>query len=184
MRLVPRVGVEPASAGASPGSDAGFERGLSHARLLSLLHYSPRTGKFTWIAGRNDGLEAGTNSWAGYRVIRVDGIQYRAHRLAWFYMTGSCPVGEIDHRNTIRNDNRFRNLRDTTNAVNQQNRRRALRRNRTGLLGVSRVRDTDRFKASIHSEGRDIHLGCFDDPNAAHAAYLSAKRELHAGCTL
>lgn len=188
MRGMPRVGVEPGGSIAGPSCDAGFERGPSRARLRELLRYSKTTGDFHWRTPRSGcrvGAAAGTTSKStGYRLIRIDGVQLRAHRLAWLYVKGKWPEGDIDHWNTIRDDNRFDNLRDVAPLLNQQNRRQALRRNRTGLLGVSRIKDTGRFKANIHHNGKDIYLGCFDEPEAAHASYVAAKRQLHAGCTL
>ncbi|WP_428999737.1 HNH endonuclease signature motif containing protein [Stenotrophomonas maltophilia] len=47
---------------------------------------------------------------------------YRQHRLAWLYMTGQWPSGEIDHINHDRSDNRWHNLRDVSHQANQQNR--------------------------------------------------------------
>ena len=35
-----------------------------------------------------------------------------------------------------------------------------------------------------HPTGKKLYLGSFPTPEAAHAAYLAAKRKLHAGCTL
>ena len=41
----------------------------------------------------------------------------------------------------------------------------------------------DRFRAQITVNGRTVHIGMFDTPEDAHAAYLLKKAELHAiGC--
>jgi hypothetical protein len=42
----------------------------------------------------------------------------------------------------------------------------------------------DGFVARIVSEGRRTYLGIFETPEAAHEAYVQAKRELHQGCTI
>lgn len=158
---------------------------LPAARVRELLHYDKATGRFTWLVSRPGapaGSEAGTINNNGYRLIAVDGVRYRAHRLAWLWVKGVWPAGEIDHRNTKRSDNRWRNLRQATFEHNQQNRRRALRTNRLGLLGVSKA--GCRFRATIFYGGKDRHLGTFDTAAEAHAAYVAAKRQHHPGCTL
>lgn len=55
--------------------------------------------------------------------------------------------------------------------------------NATGLLGVSKA-DSRGFRARIFYAGKETHLGTFKTPEDAHAAYLAAKRRLHAGCTI
>jgi len=41
-----------------------------------------------------------------------------------------------------------------------------------------------RFSAEIRIDGRRHYLGRFDTKDAAHAAYISAKRRLHPGRTI
>jgi len=118
----------------------------------------------------------------GYVRIRASGTRFLAHRLAWFYVHGTWPVGEIDHINGDRSDNRIANLRDVSRLTNRQNMRRAQADNRSGLLGVSLA--NNRCKASIRSGGKNHHLGYFSSPEAAHAAYVAAKRQRHDGCTI
>lgn len=158
---------------------------LTAERLRCLLDYDPATGHFTRKVGRQgagQGERAGCLRFGGYIQIGIDGRKYRAHRLAWLYVTGEWPKGEIDHINGDPADNRILNLRDVPNIVNQQNRSRPMKRNVTGFLGVSAWKG--RYKAAIHAAGRDRHLGTFDTPEEAHAAYVGAKRVLHEGSTL
>jgi hypothetical protein len=49
----------------------------------------------------------------GYRYIEIDGVEYKACDLAWLYVHGAWPIGEIQHINGNRDDNRLVNLRDT-----------------------------------------------------------------------
>jgi hypothetical protein len=159
--------------------------GLTAERLRELLHYDKATGIFTWVSARRGthaGSVAGCINNNGYWLITVDGVKYRAHRLAWLWVKGKWPPSEVDHRNTKRSDNRWRNLRLATFEHNQQNRRRAMVTNKVGLLGV---RESGvRFSAGIFHSGKDWHLGTFDTPEEAHAAYVAAKRKHHPGCTL
>src|SRR5665213_3102737 len=107
---------------------------LTQARLKKLLHYDPLTGMFTWriTHGRHDRWKAGARAGNLHKsdrrwLIRIEGIRYKAHRLAWLYMTGRWPRDQIDHKDTDSSNNVFTNLREATNAQNQQNRRRAMR---------------------------------------------------------
>lgn len=161
---------------------------LTAGRLRELLHYDPATGVFTWLVHRQRhraGTVAGSPHSAGYIEIGVCGRSYLAHRLAWLYVHGEWPARDVDHRNGIKTDNRIDNLRDVTKVVNLQNRRGAAAGNVSGLLGVSKsAAKCGRWFARLQVNGRQKSLGSFDSPEAAHAAYLTAKRQLHEGCTL
>lgn len=159
---------------------------LQLSRLHEVLHYKPETGEFVWRVSMNGramaGSVAGTKSIGGYMQIRVDGGQYKAHRLAWFYVNGSWPKWHVDHVNGIRSDNRIENLRQASPMVNAQNRRNASCNNKSGFLGVSRRREG--WRASIQSQGIRYELGIFQTAEQAYSAYVEAKRRLHDGCTL
>jgi hypothetical protein len=155
-------------------------------KLMERLAYEPKSGHFRWrIAPSNQhpaGSLAGSMNSKGYAVIRTLGALHLAHRLAWLFVHGAWPSGHIDHINGVRSDNRLENLRDVSRSVNLQNQRHARSDNKAGLLGVKRARKG--FEARISADGQYLHLGTFDTPAAAHAAYLAAKRQLHKGCTL
>lgn len=164
---------------------------LTPARLRELLDYDPFTGVFTrkidlllprggikiragTVAGSADGL--------GYLRIRVDTRKYKAHRLAFLYMTDQWPVHEVDHINGVRDDNRWSNLRDVTRSVNQQNQRGPTATNSTGLMGAHRR--PYNFASQIQIDGKNVLLGSFKTKEEAHEAYITAKRAHHAGCTI
>ena len=162
---------------------------ISAERLRELLSYDPDTGEFTWAIARPKcipGTQAGNSSHPrGYIQIRVDRRRYYAHRLAWLYMTGAWPAGEIDHINGIRSDNSFSNLRSVTRAENSQNLLRANTGSKVGLLGVSvRHQNPELFVAQIRIDGKPTCLGFFHSKEEAHEAYLSAKRKHHPFSTL
>jgi len=156
---------------------------LTAERMRQLLHYDPELGWFMWTMDMSSkclaGSIAGTVDAYGYHVIHIGGRQYKAHRLAWLWVTGRWPRLGIDHRDTNKSNNEWGNLREATVGENVQNARRARRNNRSGLLGVAPNRK--RWSASITTGGRRQHLGTFDSPELAHAAYLAAKRQQHEG---
>lgn len=156
---------------------------LTAERLRALVSYDKITGILTWrVAARGitTGAVAGSARKDGYRVVRVDGALYLAHRLAWLYVHGVWPDGKLDHHDRCRDNNRITNLREATNELNAQNRGSAQSNSRTGLLGVSRKRG--KWTAEIASEGVKYRLGSFDTPEAAHKTYMQFKRLLHVGC--
>jgi len=97
-------------------------------------------------------------------------------------MTGVWPEFEIDHKNTIKSDNHWKNLRDKTHAFNMQNQRKAQSNSKTGVQGVSPNRKG--FRARIGLGKKNHHLGTFPTQKEASAVYLAAKRKLHPGCTI
>lgn len=156
---------------------------LSAARLRELLHYNPETGVFTWrVAGKGIpfiGAIAGGINRRGYWRIGVDLHRYMANVLAWLYMTGEWPTDDVDHKNGVRHDNRWDNLRPATRAVNNQNQRRARVDNKAGSLGVSPNRK--KWAASITLDGSKTHLGSYATREEAYGVYLEAKRRMHEG---
>ena len=161
-------------------------RVLTTGRLREVLAYDADTGIFTRLersaAKVRIGDIAGGIDPQGYTLIRVDLKRYRAHRLAWLYMTEVWPDGQIDHINGIRSDNTWGNLRDVTNTINCQNKHQARSDNKSGFLGVSR--DKKAWRAVITINGARKYLGRHETPEIAYAAYLKAKRRYHEGCTI
>lgn len=157
--------------------------------VRSKLHYDPSTGVFTWrdtcTHKSRVGTVAGRLNSIGYWEIGLGSKLYKAHRLAWLYMSDEPLPPEIDHIDGDRANNRWCNLRAATHSLNQQNRKAAHSNNQTGLLGVRvKKRKTVRFQAIIHVNGVRKYLGTFKTADEASAAYLSAKRKLHAGNTI
>lgn len=156
---------------------------LTADRLRELLAYDRETGAFTWKVARGRGVMVGdiagyTHS-GGYRYIGVCGRNHRAHRLAWLWVHGVWPAACLDHRNGVRSDNRIVNLREATIAENAQNRLQVASDNTSGHPGVSWRKDRCRWRAFIHLDGRQHHLGHYATAEEAAAAYLVAKAKLH-----
>lgn len=156
--------------------------------LRKSLEYNPETGEFRWkiSAGRaRAGSPAGTVDKSRGRLhIQFQGKLNLGHRLAWLLTYGKWPEKVIDHLDGNPLNNRISNLRDVSNSVNSQNQRKANSDNKTGLLGVSFHKRDGKFHAQIYANGKKKRLGYFPTAELAHAAYLAAKREIHAGCTI
>ena len=158
------------------------EAAVTQERLKGILSYDPATGVFVWIANVSKsvrrGDEAGHMAASGYRLIRINGIRYRAHRLAWLYVHGKWPAAFLDHRNNIFFDNRIENLREATKQQNAQNQG-VSSNNKSGFKGVSFNKRTRRWLSQIRYGGRSNFLGYFLTPEAAHAAYAAAAQKHH-----
>lgn len=108
--------------------------------LKSILDYNESTGVFRWKVLAGNRILAGSNAGSidkesGYIVIRIKATTYLAHRLAYIWMTGEAP-DMIDHRNTIKTDNAWLNLRPTNHVLNAQNSK-ARSTNVLGLKGIT-----------------------------------------------
>lgn len=137
---------------------------ITQERLKQILHYNPDSGSWTWIQSIGtipEGTQAGCIRPDGYLAIRIDGIQYLSSRLAFLYMNGSFPKMFIDHKNRVRNDDRWCNLRECNNSQNQMNKG-LQRNNKSGIPGVYFYKQKNKWVANIRKDGKTIYLGIFD----------------------
>ena len=145
--------------------------------LRQRLDYDPATGLFVWrdFEGVPDSWRT---RWAGKPAMNIrshDGylfgfvgaVRVRAHRVAWAISTGRWPVGQIDHINNHRADNRIGNLRDVSASFNQRNRA-------CPLVGIYR-RPSGSFSVRMKVAGRDVSFGTFSDLGDAVAARFQAE---------
>jgi hypothetical protein len=138
--------------------------------VRAALVYDKETGILRWGEG---GAEAGRLNEDGYVRIGMHWRQYPAHVLAVVIIKGYWPKNTVDHKNNVRSDNRWDNLREATQSQNVANSRLSSR-NTSGFKGVSYVRQSGRWAAYIKVKGVARRIGEFDTPEEAHEAY---KRE-------
>ena len=163
---------------------------IDASTLQSLFSYDPVTGAIAWRVSRGRaaaGSIAGSVNNTGteerpkfYRIIRIYGRNYYAHHIAWAIKTGAWPLQMLDHKDHDGTNNAWLNLHLATNAANQHNRRGPQRNNTSGYQGVS-CSSNGRFIAKIKVNMRRIYLGEHAAAEAAYAAYLDAKRQMHLG---
>jgi hypothetical protein len=147
---------------------------FSVEELWKILYYDEASGKFTRLYSSKKrwiGTIAGSPNKDGYIQIYVCGKLYRAGQLAWFYKTGIWPDREVDHKNRIRDDDSWNNLRLANNSEQAENM--GLRKdNKLGVMGVHEYRP-GKFVALYKRQ----YLGIFDTIDEASNAYISAKRK-------
>jgi HNH endonuclease/AP2 domain len=152
--------------------------------LRKHLLYDKDTGLFAWRIPTNHRIKTGANAGryrtdgrGTYQYIRFRGQLYLGHRLAWFYVFGKWPK-TIDHINGDKRDNRMSNLRNATISENLQNQS-VNGKGKSGLIGVMWDKRRRRWYGQIVVNRKAIYLGTFDDKNAAHSAYVEAKKTYH-----
>jgi hypothetical protein len=156
---------------------------LTQERLKSLLNYNPETGEFTRLVSRRSyqaGEIAGClkrdRSEKVYIIIKIDGKNYRAHRLVWLYSYGKWPKNDIDHIDQDSTNNRLINLRDVSHAENGKNRKMS-KRNNSGVTGVCFHNKAQKWMARIKVNGKGIYLGYFELKDDAITARKNADVE-------
>lgn len=154
---------------------------ISQDYLKSILDYDPISGIFIWKkshGARQLGDIAGCNANHGgktnYIIIGIDEELYRAHRLAFLYMTGNIPR-LVDHKDRNGTNNKWENIRSadkSSNLVNSEKRS----DNTSGYKGVSFRSDPNRdkrWRACISKDGKQIVIGTFHTKEEAAKAYDS-----------
>jgi hypothetical protein len=158
---------------------------LTARRVRELLEYDRETGEFTWkprpgnpaltarIAGKRAGHEAD-----GYWRIRFDRRNHAAHRLAWLWVKGWLPKGDVDHWDGDGLNNRWGNLRASTKTENNQNLKRAPS-SKGYPTGCTWLEGRQKWQVYIGANGKRVFIGHFGTRDAAARAYRDAAAELH-----
>lgn len=130
--------------------------------IIKRLNYNPTTGDLTWAV--REGNDYFNNNFAGKTVgqkwVDKDGYKQATTklevksrkftvvtaRLCWLVHTGDWPVFTVDHINRDPFDNRFCNLRDVSQGVNNFNK---------GFYKANRIhKDKDRWV--FRFKGKDL----------------------------
>ena len=152
---------------------------LTAEYLRSILNYDPETGIFTRKVRTANSVKvgdvAGCSNGDGYLRLRLQSRLFYAHRLAWLYMYGEWPKGQIDHINRDRSDNRISNLREVTNKQNAQNSSKPSN-NTSGYPGICWHKRDSKWVACIRHNQKLIHLGLFKTIEEAIAARKAAEK--------
>lgn len=146
---------------------------ITAERLRELFDYVSETGRLSRKIVRQ-GEKKITEGRAknGYLIRWVDRACYYEHVLVYLYHTGIF-IPEIDHRNRIRDDNRFVNLRPCDRTLNNANR--GPIKSRTGFRGVTYRKDIRKYHSRIKVYGEIHLLGNYASVvDAAHAYDVAA----------
>lgn len=132
-----------------------------------------------------NGRALGYDNGLGYLKVHTYKKKYFIHVLIWEMFNPPKKDGEfIDHIDGNKKNNKIENLRIVDRSGNSQNTRRPRINSSTGYLGVSKEKNSKKYRATIGKNGKKIHIGTFDNPIDAHKAYVSHKRKIHNTCTI
>lgn len=133
--------------------------------------------KAAWCSfnARFSGKPAGYNHPDGYIRVRADGALYLSHRIIYEMFNGKF-VGEIDHIDRNKSNNRIDNLRTATR---EQNTRNFPSRGAVQSKGVYYNKKKKKYISTIYFNGRNNYLGQFDDEVSAAEAYDLRAKEIH-----
>jgi len=148
-----------------------------HSPNISSIRYDPAEGTIFRTFGSIE-KEVGYKHHSGYIVVKLNGCAYQAHQLIWYIVHGTWPEKWIDHKNGNPADNRLDNLRLSEPSDNSANKKRH-KNNKSGYKGVHLHTQYNRWKAQIKRNGKVMHIGMYDTPEAAHEAYMDMARKIH-----
>lgn len=165
---------------------------LTQQIALEFLMYNEETGELFWKHRdakwfENEGsfkkwntryankLALAYKSEHGYLTGRIFRKLYQAHRIIWFMKTGEWP-DQIDHINGIRDDNRWKNLRNVSNAVNSMNHQKP-KHNKSGHMNVWWDKSIATYRVEIKVNGKKKHIGCSKDLDVAAEMAKNARQQ-------
>ena len=120
----------------------------------------------------------GARSSHGYGMRKVDGRTQMVHKIAYEECVGPIPDGmQIDHICRNRACCNPAHLRLATNKQNGENV--GLPANNTsGYRGVDWHKQRRKWRATVRHNGKQLHLGCFDDVHEAGEVARQARLRL------
>lgn len=169
---------------------------INRADVLAVMRLDKDTGKLYWLP-RPRSMFSGDKSFRlwnykhanteaftasnekGYRIGNIFGKSYKAHHVVWLISFGYWPAEtglQVDHINGDTSDNRPSNLRLVDASESMKNRAMP-RANKSGYVGVTKDKESGRWKAHIKHDGKQITLGRFDNIEDAVDARRSAERK-------
>ena len=146
--------------------------GVFYARAISRLGIETKKEKWSKVSFYDNG-----NGYliCGLTLNKVNHKFYQ-HRMVWYAHNQYWDIWDtsrdnsIDHINQNKKDNRIANLRKATHSENKQN---------VNHKGCYFDKRSNKWRARIQLNGKQIYIGLYDTYEEGHEAYLAKKRILH-----
>ena len=157
---------------------------ITQLLLKQTFEYNPTTGIFTWKSNVNKdsswntrfvGKPAGGVS-NGYIRLEIGNESIYAHIAAFIYMTNERP-DKVDHKDTIKTNNSWSNLRICTQSQNSANRQKPIN-NTSGYKNVSWFKPKNKWRVKVTKDGKSYHGGYFNSLEEAVLVANSLRKEL------
>ena len=155
---------------------------LTLGLVRDLFDYNPDTGILTNKMARGSRAKAGgiagfVSKSTEYLMVGVNGYKYLVHRVCFLHYHGHLP-STVDHKDTIRINNRILNLRGCTRNQNAFNSKKP-KTNMSGIKGVSWYEKSNKWRCRIMAGSKEIALGYFADIEDAKKAVENARLKYH-----
>ena len=152
---------------------------VNQHNLTELFEY--RDGKLFWknptSRAVSSGTEAGTPRKDGRRQIILFGKHYLTSRLVYFMFHGEFPE-IVDHINRDYTDNRIENLRKSTRAQNNWNRKNQ-HNSVSGCKNVYWHNQSKTWRVRVSVNGTRIAFGQYKDLEQAKRVAIEARSKHH-----
>ena len=139
------------------------------------------SGNLYWrVSGSNRakvGTLAGWLQNTNYRMVRVEGKAWNAHKISYEMHYGDTD-SPLDHASRDKSDNSIENLRLATRSQNEANTGKRSS-NSSGYKGVYWLKNAGKWRAKIDYNKKQIHIGLFSDKHEAAKAYNCEAKKLH-----
>jgi hypothetical protein len=152
---------------------------ITLSRVHELFDY--KDGNLIWKIATSPRVKVGNI--AGYLgdceyiCIGVDGKQYKAHRLIYFYHNGYLP-SSIDHIDGNRANNKIDNLRSATTSQNAMNQKISTK-NSSGIKGVRWHKRDKKWYVQLSANSKRHSFGYYEDKELAEMVAIEATNKLH-----
>lgn len=151
---------------------------LTQEYLNSIFEY--RDGRLYWKNARyskNPTARAGSVDKKGYRRVKINGKEYREHRLIYAMHNNVVPR-QIDHVDGDKANNFIENLRPADAKQNQYNRGLS-KANSSGVKNVHWSKTRKKWIVAFKINGKDQFIGSFNDIEVAKIAAVEARTRFH-----
>jgi hypothetical protein len=137
------------------------------------LYYKKRPSRNCVVGER-----CGSISSYGYRVVQIEGVKYKEHRLILVLFNGEIPpYTEIDHIDNDPLNNMIENLRLANRSENMCNRV-WNKRNKSGIKGVF-LNKNNKWTSVVRKDKKQFFIGIFGTKELAGKAYNKYAKKLH-----